>query len=432
MIVAVVALVLAAAPTHQQASPTLQQGFQRESALLSGEQAALVRERERLATENGVRIAALRKDVAALEARVVVEAAATEALRVALEQTSGAAAASREAVDVEASHAVVNAAFHALGLPPPAWQGPASLETLLPGALDAIERKATPQRFASGFFDSEGVYVDGFIVVVGDLAWAASATAAGALLPAEPGASRALAPDEGSAVKDAARALVDGHAPALVPVLLSAPEAEATSTTTLRLQRVGAGAAAAALALGCALVALVFGAWRSRSATRAVDVVAVRAAALLRERESAAVLALLRTVPGPSGRFLRAIAGVAERGSNVDDEVAALVVEAFAVVDRRVAVGRAAVAIAAAVVVAVAAAAWGEAFDALTLRAAERPLETASILDAIAVGFAPLQLAAIAAVPAALLLVASSFFAARLKERLEVVALRLVDAAAGR
>ncbi|MDP2345096.1 MAG: hypothetical protein Q8O67_29395 [Deltaproteobacteria bacterium] len=412
-------------------SPSLELAFKREASLLAAEKSALAAELERISVDTSGRTAALRKEIAGLEAELVDQSARTETLRGQLAAAVGRNAAADDDVDVDVQSVILET-FAALHLPAPtSTDGTA----LLASALDGLARRQTPQSLATGFFDHDGTFVDGVVVSWGGLGWGASGDrrAAGPLLPADEGARQVGVDD------DRARALslafVDRPAaPApgdLLPLLLRASttaggpaDAVATTTKLQRLQRLGTGGPMLLLALLASLVFALVSLVHLRRERGSVDVVVGRLAGLVGSNEQSAAAALARTVRGGSGVFLRAVVDACVR-PDADEQVAALAAAAFAAHDarvRRVLMGGAA---AAAVVVVVACTTLGVAFDALAGTADVRPR---AVLDALSVGLLPLELLALWSIPflAALMLLSGAVAAA--KERLEQQALRLIDA----
>lgn len=404
---------------------TLEQAFRRESALLTGEADALTKERERVTLLRSARIAALREETAALEAQAVEAAARVATLRTQVEELVHSERAPAVIGDDDRKHVVD--AFVVLGLPQPAWTGPRSFVDLLPTALAALEKQRRVQTEKSGFFDGEGHHHEGTVATLGGFRFAASADAAGPVLPPGDGGIQLVAVEERSA--GLVRALVAGEHPAFVPVLLAPePEPPAESSALARLEHGGPGGVFVVAVLLLASGVIGVGAFRVARHRRAVVDVSKRLAGLVGSGENVAAAALARIVPGSAGRYVLAVvAAVTRIGKDPDDEVGALIAEAFAEVDRTVAVGRAAAVAALAVAFAVAAAAWAEAANALSM--SEPSLR--AVLDGVLVGLLPLQLAALWVLPATLLLVFTSLAAARLKEHLEILALRLVDVATG-
>ncbi len=407
-----VVVVVAAAP------PSLEQAFGRESALLAGERDALVKEREAIATSRATKAEALRKDIAALEAAVVDDAAAVEAAKAAIVGGVGAEGARVDAAqsggaESGAARVVVADTFAALGKPMPTWGDERSLIEALGPALDALEQARTPRAVDSGFFDADGRYVDGRVVFVGGFGFGAAGDVAGPLLPAVEGARQLAVVDAVAA--DAARAVVEGRATALAPIALSAPPATTAPTSTLaRLPALGGSGVALVLALLSAIVVASVVCARAVLALRALTAAAARVVALVGAGEDAAAGALARSLPGAVGRLLHAVVVVA-RDRDPDAAVSALLVEACADVDRGVFVVRAVCAAAVAVCIAAAADAFADAFGAVDVNAA------------VVAGLVPVELLALWSLPVLVLLVVHAGVAARLRERIEVAALRIVD-----
>ena len=409
---------------------TLEQGIKRETALLLAEQQALQAEAVRIQVRRDEQVAALQAAIAVLEGELV-EAAGQEAT---LRATMGAPAPTATAT-ASTTTAVQQAreAFALLGGPAPTTQTVEPLVELLPLAVERLAAAARPRTIDSGFFDDSGTWVTGHVVQVGVVAVAAADHdgPAGALLPSRDGA-RQLAHGDARAAT-AARALVAGEASALIPLALAADvEADEDNSVVVagfveRLGRLGPGAAVAlmgAVLLAVLVSSLLLG--RTMVAARSVDVVAGRLTALMSAGEVVAATALARTVVGAAGVFLRAVVAAAGRPSP-EDEIAALAAEVGAALDRVVHGVRLAGMVAGAVVVFIAAHALSGAVEGL-LGSAD--VKTRAVLDAFAGALLPLEVLALAAIPLALLLAATVVVVAQLKERLETLALRILDAAA--
>ena len=415
------------------AGPTLEQGIQRETALLVNERDALRRERERIDVEHDARAAALRKTIATLEAPVVEASAREEALRAAV-QAHATVAPSSSASTMTAS-ASMRAAWAALGGPAPTTMaGVDPVVASLPEAVRRLRERATPQTLATGFFDADGAWLEGHVTRWGAAAWAATtdpAGSAGPLVPAVAGA-RQLAPVDDRAVATA-RAIVAGEKPSLLPLVFASDSAAGEPGGVVvvagfgeRLSRLGLDGVLlfvvliASFAVGCAALVRVL------RAHRAVAVVAGRLPGLVRAGELAAAAALARTVPGVAGTFLQSVVAATMR-AHPEDEVTALSAEAGFALERSNHVARVGAIASAAVVLLVAARSLSGAIEHL-LGVDEVPVR--AVLDALAGALLPVEVGALAAIPWALLLISSGAVVVRARERLEVVALRVLDATA--
>jgi len=432
-------LLTVSASTMALAAPaaiTLEQGIKRETALLVAEQQALQTEVARIEASRASKVAALQAAIAVLEGELV-EAAAREAT---LRATLGAAAPAASVTAVNTATAVEQAreTFALLGpapttttVEPGVEPGVEPLVELLPVALERLAAAARPRTIETGFFDDSGSWVKGHVLQLGAVAVAAADHdgPAGALLPAKDGARQLARGDARSAA--AARALVAGQTSALIPLALSADvEADEGHSVVVAgfVERLGRLGLSAAALIGAVLLSLLVGVVllaRTIVAGRSVDAVAGRLTALMSAGEVVAATALARTVVGAPGVFLRAVVAAAGR-PGPEDEVAALAAEVGFALDRVVHAVRLAGILAGAVVIFVSAHALSGAVEGL-LGSAD--VKTRAVLDALAGALLPLEIGALAAIPLALLLAASVVVVAHLKERLETLALRILDAA---
>lgn len=414
------------------AAITLEQGIKRETALLLAEQQALQAEVARIEASRASKVSALQAAIAVLEGELV-DAAGREAT---LRATLGAAGQPPSVMAANTATAVEQAreTFALLG-PAPTTQtvepGVEPLVELLPVAVERLAAAARPRVIETGFFDDSGTWVKGHLLQLGAVAVAAADNdgPAGALLPARDGARQLARGDARSAA--AARALVAGKTSPLIPLALSADvEADEGQSVVVAgfVERLGRLGLSAAALIGAVLLSLLTGVLllaRTLVAARSVDAVAGRLTALMSAGEVVAATALARTVVGAPGVFLRAVVAAAGR-PGPEDEVAALAAEVGFALDRVVHFVRLAGIVAGAVVVFVSAHALSGAVEGL-LGSAD--VKTRAVLDALAGALLPLEIGALAAIPLALLLAACVVVVAHLKERLEALALRILDAA---
>jgi hypothetical protein len=416
------------------AAITLEQGIKRETALLLAEQQALQTEVARIEASRARKVATLQAAIAVLEGELVDAAAREATLRATLGATGQppSVTAANTATAVEQ----VRETFALLGPAPTTTTVEPRVEPiveLLPVAVERLALAAGPRTIETGFFDDTGTWVKGHVLQLGAAVAVAAADGngpAGALLPARDGARQLALGDARSAA--AARALVAGEASSLIPLALSADvEADEGHSVVVagfieRLGRLGPGAFALMAAVLMALLVGVLLLARTVVAGRSVDAVAGRLTALMSAGEVVAATALARTVVGAPGVFLRAVVAAAGR-PGPEDEVAALAAEVGFALDRVVHGVRLAGILAGAVVVFVSAHALSGAVEGLLGSADVKPR---AVLDALAGALLPLEVGALAAIPLALLLAASVIVVAHLKERLETLALRILDAAA--
>jgi len=426
-----VVLLLLSAPAAR-AATTLEQGLKRETALLVAEKDALARERERITVNHDARAAVLRAAIATLEDPLVEATAREEALRSAVQARVAAATATVATAPDAGTQATVRAAFAALGGPVPAVPaGAAPAVGLLGEAAARLADRARPQRLDTGFFDADGAWVQGRVVRWGGFFWAAATDptgAAGAVRPASDGALQLAGADAPSATS--ARAFVAGDDPRLLPLALGDSDGDddagpaVVAGLSTRLSRLG-GDGIALVVIACAAFALaLLPLLRVLQGHRATAAVAGRLPALVRAGETAAAAALARTVPGVAGAFLQSVVAATTR-AHPDDEVAALSVETGFALERAHHAVRVGAVVSAATVILVTARALSVAIAGL-LGTADVP--TRAVLDALAGALLPVEAGALLAIPWALLLVTASLVVARARERLDVLALRVLDA----
>jgi hypothetical protein len=438
------AAVVGGAPAR---AATLEQGIKRETALLVAERDALQREQERIDVDHSARIAALRATVAALEARLVEEAAREEALRQAVVSSTQASAPAAAAPPPEQAEALA-----LLGAAAPSRSD--TNFTALDAALERLAQKTRWTVVDTGFFAADGTWLQGRVARLGTVAVAAADTAAGPLLSAREGAEQLAAVE--AAFTDAARAVVAsagvasaghasaghasaghasaGHASAglaaatFVPLAwsdvsrLDEPTKVAPSWFA-RITNVGGPAWLLVAALVSAVVVIGVLLARRVAEARAVAAVVGRIVGLVAADEHAAAAALARTVPGAPGRFLVAVLAAAARPAP-DDEVAALSIEVAFGLERAVIAARAVAVVAASLVIVTTAFVFAAAVDARGFAEAG-----ADVLGPVLGALVPLTLGAVALVPGSLAYVALVVVVARLRERLDVVAVRILDAA---
>jgi hypothetical protein len=432
--IAAIVVVVAAFPSSTHAATTLEQGLRRETALLVTERDALRRERERVDVEHDAHAAALRATIAGLEARVVEATAREEALRAALQaRVSSSVPLPTMTSSTSTTPAAV---FASLESPVPSTPvGVDAAVASLPLAVERLRARAAPQTLATDFFDVDGALVAGKVTQGGAAAWAAADAnegPAGVLMPVVDGA-RQIANADANATANA-RAFVHGGRPALLPLVLAhqgageGPAVVLVAGFTERLTRLGGDGVVLCFALVASFALALVPLLRLLQEHRAVAVVAGRLPALVRAGESSAAGALVRTVPGTAGRFLGAVVtAVTSAGrAHPEDEVAALSAEAGFSFERVNHAARLGAVMAAAAVVVVAARAASRAIDGL-LGAGDVSVRV--VLDALAGAILPLEMGALVAVPWALALIVCSAVVVRARERLDVLALRVLDAA---
>jgi hypothetical protein len=432
-IVLLIALFIGSVPwaaSTAQAATTLEQGIRRETALLVAERDALRRERERVDVEHDARAAALRATVAALEARLVEATAREEAVRAALQARASTGGAATPAASP--STATMHGVFAAIGVAvPPVSAGTDPTVALLPLAVERLQARAAPQTSESGFFDADGAWVQGRVTRWGNAAWAAAGAPggpAGALLPAVDGA-RQLATGDATA-NAAARAFVGGEKPALLPLALGAGAAQEQDGPTVvagfgeRLARLGVDGV---VLLGILLLSFVV-AWvplaRLLRQHQAVAAVAGRLPSLVRSGEVQAAAALACTVPGAAGAFLRSVVAATTR-AHAEDEIAALSAEAGIAFERANHAARLGAVATMATVVVVTARSLSSAIAGLIGR---EDVPVRAVLDALAGAVLPVEIGALVAVPWAVTLIVVAAVVVRARERLDVLALRTLDA----
>jgi hypothetical protein len=435
-----IVLLLLLSSTPARAATTLEQGIKRETALLQSEKEALRRERARIDAEHQARIATERASIAVLEARLVEATARTaaraEALRTAIEGDAHNGPPGAGGPSPATTRDALRKAFAVLGLTPPVADHPSGSAPLLAAAVERLQQRGRPVVVESGFFDADGAFVQGRVVQWGGLAWAAAAATAGPLrsLDLSSDGARQLVDNASTGgpalVTENARAFVSGSTPAVLPVFVAeGTDADDAGVVVLvgfteRLRRLGTAGVALLVVLVAAFIAALLPLLRVWQAHRAVGAVAGRLPALVQRGEIPAAAALARTIPGVPGAFVQSVVAAATR-RHPDDEVAALSGEVGFALDRAVFVAHVAAVTSAATVVVVTARTLAVAVEGL-LGTADVPVR--AVLDALAGALLPVELGALVTIPWALLLLVARGGVARAKERLDVLALRVLDA----
>jgi len=312
------------------ADSTLDLALRRELALLDAEARALAEQRERAQAEHEKNAGALRAEIARLAADVVAGGAA----QASLEAEVAAAEAVQPAgggVDIDGAWARARTALREAGVDAPG--GSAARVTGLRPAIAALRARAQPRRVQSGFFDVDGDFVDGTMLLVGPLGVASSSSTAGPLLPISAEGARQLASsgaDEAALVRAAIGDASHRSLPLWFGSAADDVAANPVSTTAERLARLGTPAwltlgAAAAFVVGALLRVLLLA-----RATRLTAALLRRVPILVEARELAAASALCRAAGGAAGRlFDDAVRAAAHADTHADTGLDAIVAAAF-------------------------------------------------------------------------------------------------------
>ena len=398
MLISVLALLNLAADAR--AASSLDEAFAVELRTLHAERDALLAARDAARARRAERAAELRRDIARLDAQLIAAAATKDAQ-------------SREVTALERAAA-----------------SPGELK--LNGAhveeqLTAIERGGRIHRVQSGFFDRDGAFVTGTVLMLGNAAAVGASDKSAGPLAAVAEGGRQVAVDPGPHA-DAARAVLAGGA--TLPIFLGRapqddPRVDASTMDVLtRGGPVGVAVIVAAVATLALALWRALWLWRARRNARRLltDVVA-----RVRARDPLAAFGRCRQVRGPAAELYGAVVGELSADPACAEERAGA---QLLVAQERIERGRTLTLAGVAATLVGCALVCVLALERTLLAFAGANTQPVQVLmDAIAAALSPATLALTAALPATLLALVAAALAAQLRADLEGGVLALVDAA---
>lgn len=395
-----VALAAAMAPAGARAAASLDEAFATELATLEAERAALTAAREAARVRRAERTAELRRDIARLDAALVAASAQKEPLK--------SAVAALESLANQGEGARVDRAR-------------------LDERLLRLERDARIQRVESGFFDRDGAFVTGTVLLLGNAAAVGvSDKSAGPLADVAEG-GRQVAVEPGPMAEAARHALDHGGQ---IPLFFGRapqddPRVDASSVDVLtRGGAVGVVVVLAAFAtLAWALVRAIRLARDLLRARRLLTDVVSR----VRARDALAAFGRCRQERGAAAELYGAVVGeLAADPASVEDRAGAQLLATHERLDAGRTVTFAGIA---ATLVGAALASVLALEQTLLAFAGARAQPVPVVMDAIAAALSPATIALAAALPAVLLALVAAALAAKLRVELEGGVLALIDAA---
>ncbi|MCC7070870.1 MAG: hypothetical protein IT383_06085 [Deltaproteobacteria bacterium] len=394
-----VALAAAVAPAQARAAASLDEAFATELATLEAERAALEQARDAAHARRAERTAALRRDIARLDAALVSAAAQKDSLRSAVAALEASASPS-EGARVDRAR--------------------------LDERLQRLERDARVQRVESGFFDRDGAYVTGTVLLLGNAAAVGvSDKSAGPLAQvAEGGRQVAVAP--GPMAEAARSALTQGGQ---IPLFFGRapqddPRVDASSVDVLT--RGGAvGLAVIVAAFLTLALALARALWLLRAWLRARRLL-TDVAARLRARDALAAFGRCRQERGPAADLYGAVVGdLTTDPASAEERAGAQLLAAHERIDLGRTLTYAGIA---ATLVGAALAGVLALEQTLVAFAGASTQPVPVVMDAVAAALSPATIALGAALPAVLLALIAAALSAKLRVELEGGVLAILDA----